>query len=199
MSLFDNVTFPLCAVKDVSKAETFPVDIQTDGFNEYRSTPFDWEYFTWTIPSWSLLEEDKAQLSSFLRQRKQGLRSFKYQDPDMPELINAIMPNAGGADWLLAIPYDQDTPGNHPIFHPGTLQVRRNGFIVPHTFAIDAGLPYITVEGSSAADTIRVSGEVFFSVRLASSFGWTISALNSSNTTAAARHVEIQLKEVFEY
>jgi len=95
MSLFDDVIFPLCAIKDVSKSETFPIDVQTNGINEYRSTPFDWEYYSWTIPSWSIIDEDKAILASFLRQRKQGLRSFKFQDPDMPFLTNALMRSQG--------------------------------------------------------------------------------------------------------
>lgn len=199
MSLFDNVTFPLCAIKDVSKAENFPVDVQTNGVNEYRSTPFDWEYYTWTIPSWSILDEDKAKLASFLRQRKQGLRSFKFQDPDMPALVNAPMKSLGGALWQLSVPFDSTTPGEHPIFHPGTLTVRRNGFVTAHTFSVANGLPTLNVSGSSPTDTITVSGEIFFAVRLASPFGWTITALNSSNTPAAVRHTEIQLKEVFEY
>lgn len=198
--MFDNVIFPLCAVKDVSKSETFPVDIQTDGFNEYRSTPFDWEYYMWKIPSWSIVQEDKDALVSFLRQRKQGLRSFKFIDPDLPRLVNAPMKNLGVNTWLLAVPFDATTPGTHPIFHPSdTIQVRRNGFIVPHSFAIVNGLPTLTVAGTSNADTLTVSGDIYFAARLDSPFGWTITALNSTNTPAAVRHSEIQLKEVFEY
>ncbi len=201
MSMFDNAVFPMCAIRGVSKSETFPVDVQTNGFNEYRSTPFDWEYFTWNIPSWSILDEDKKSLVNFLRQRKYGLRSFLYQDPDMPSLVNNIVPNyGGGTKWQLTIAYDTNVPGNHPIFHPGAIEVRRNGFVVSNaTFAIENGRPLITVPGSVPSDVIRVSGPIFFSVRLESSFGWTITALNSSSTPAAVSHTEIQLKEVFEY
>lgn len=201
MSMFDNAVLPLCAVKETSKSEVFPIDVQTNGFNEYRSTPFDWEYFVWSIPAWNILEEDKVALASFLRQRKFGLRSFKYQDPNMPELINNKIANFNGATkWKLTIAYDTNTPGMHPIFHPGAITVRRNGFIVPTAaFAIENGQPIITVPGSSPSDDIRVSGPIYFAVRLDSTFGWTIKALNSSNTAGIVMHAEIQLKEVFEY
>lgn len=200
MSLFDNATFPLCAIRGVSKSETFPVDVQTNGFNEYRSTPFEWEYFTWTIPSWGLLEDEKKSLVSFLRQRKYGLRSFLYQDPDMPSLQNNIVANYnGGTQWVLTLAYDDNVPGKHPIFHPGTLEVRKNGFIVGHSFSIVNGVPILNVPGSVPTDVIRVSGPIFYSVRLDSPFSWTITALNSTNTAAIATHADIQLKEVFEY
>lgn len=199
MSLFDNAVFPMCASKGVSKTETFPVDVQTNGINEYRSTPFDWEYFTWNIPSWNILEDERASVVSFLRQRKYGLRSFLYQDPNMPSLVNNKVPNLSGTKWKLTLAWDTNTAGTHPIFHPGTLEVRRNGFVVSYTFAIENGLPIITVPGSTAADTIRVSGPIYFAVRLESSFGWTINALNNDTSVAVAQHTEIQLKEVFEY
>lgn len=200
MSMFDNAVFPLCAIKGVSKTETFPVDVQTNGFNEYRSTPFDWEYFTWNIPSWNILNEDRVSTMNFLRQRKYGLRSFLYQDPNMPSLVNNIVPNLTGNKWKLTLAWDTNLPGNHPIFHPGALEVRRNGFVVSTaTFAIENGFPILTVPGSTSADTIRVSGPIYFSVRLESSFGWAINALNSDASVAVTQHTEIQLKEVFEY
>ena len=199
MAMFDNAIFPLCASKGVSKTETFPVDVQTNGINEYRSTPFDWEYFTWNIPSWNILEEERRAITTFLRQRKYGLRSFLYQDPNLPELVNNIVPSLTGTKWKLTIAWDTNLAGNHPIFHPGTLEVRRNGFIVGHTFAIENGFPTLTVPGSTPADTIRVSGPIYFAVRLESSFGWTINALNNDSSVAVAQHTEIQLKEVFEY
>lgn len=199
MSLFLNATFPMCAIKDVSKTEVFPVDIQTNGMNEYRSTPFDWEYFTWNIPTWSILNEDKVELVSFLRQTKYGLRSFKYQDPDMPSLVNNRVPNITGSKWKLTLAIADGVTGDHPIFHPGALTVRRNGFVVAHSFAIENGVPVLTVAGSNPADDIRVSGDIYFAVRLDSPFSWVITALNSGNTPAAVRHADIQLKEVFEY
>lgn len=175
------------------------MDVQTNGFNEYRSTPFDWEYFVWSIPAWNIQEADRDSIVSFLRQRKHGLRSFKYQDPNMPELVNNKLASVGGTKWRLALAYDANTPGMHPIFHPGTLVVRRDGFVVPHTFAIENGQPIVTVPGSSPSQDIRVSGPIYFAVRLESTFGWTIKALNNSNTAGIVLHAEIQLKEVFEY
>lgn len=201
MSLFDKATFPECATLTVSKEEIYPVDVMTNGMNEYRTTPFDWEYYVWTIPSWNIVTETKDSIAKFLRQRRQGLRSFLYQDPNMPRLESNKIGHVAGNQWLLTIAYGHDDVGNHPVFHPGSdLVVHRNGFQVSNaSFSIVDGRPIVSVPGSVASDVIRVTCDLYFAVRLNSSFGWTIQALNSNAQAAIVRHTDIVLKEVFEF
>lgn len=198
---YNNVEFPYYPTKhDIVKEVIDPVSIITNGNYEYRVKKQRWEKFKWTLPTQTMKADQRDAVRAFLLARQNGLNSFKFQDPDIPSLTDALLSWNSGTLWNLNLPLDANTAGTHPIFHPGSLTVTVNGS--PGTISsynVTNGVPTITVTGTNSGSIVRVSGTIYFTVRLDSSFSQAYSALDSNNKTVGLTVNEISLVEVFEY
>lgn len=200
--MFDNVICPQIACRGVTKQEIFPVTTIGNNKHEYRNTSYSTPLFEWNISSVGMDNETKEILKSFLRQRKYGLRSFKFVDPDKP-LLDERLGYHDTTRWKMNLSELNSSgnkiPGDHPIFHLGTVQVRRNGNVVAHTFVIDNGTPLINVPGSVSTDIITITGEYYFAVALKTTFAWTIKTLSNDGGPHAVTTTDIIFKEVNEF
>lgn len=199
---FDNVVFPQIACRGVTKSEGIPMEAIGNGTFQSRNTPVRWGQFSYSISSVGMSNETKQLVKSFIRRRHYGLNSFKFADPDHPELVDEPMGHHSGNQWKLYLAELDETgslvAGVHPVFHPGTLEIKVDGVVTPHTFSVIGGEPILTVVGTSGFETVTVSGEYHIAVILSSTLGWTISALAESGP-AAVRSADFVLQEVFEY
>jgi hypothetical protein len=214
---FSDTVFPdPKLIHGIRKSISDPVSVVGNGTFEYRIKKTQFERYSWNLPTQNMLESTKETIRSFLAQRSHGLDSFKFIDPAHSVLTDNILSHKSGSKWYLNLAYDSSTPGTHPIFHPAKtgspenadLTVSVNGGSPLGTitaFAIEDGKPVITVAGTSGGETVRVSGTYYMAVRLDSSLGWALAALDHANPTTSypdpnvVAADEIRLVEVFEY
>ena len=196
---FDNVVFPYYPMKhDITRTVEDPVNIVTNGTYEYRVKRQRWDKFTWVIPTQTMKADQRDAIKSFLAARNHGLNSFKFQDPDLPSLTDALLAHDHDSKWRLAIPFDENTAGTHPIFHHGTMTATVNGSPASIIgYEVHNGIPLVHVSGSHSGSIVRISGPIYFAVRLANTFSEAYSALNSSNRPIGLNVSEIELQEVF--
>jgi len=197
---FINEQFPsVKLVHGVKKSIIDPVAVVTNGNQEFRIKKNRFPRFNWEIPSANVTEETKLEMNAFLAAKDHSLDSFKFSDPDQVTLTDGLMLSKSGSDWYFNIPFDSTTTGNHPIFHSDNLTATRNGSpaTISGTSVVD-GLPIITITGSSPGDVIKITGEIFFAVRLDSATGWSLQALNGDNTPNIIGYSTLKLIEVFE-
>lgn len=214
---FEREVFPEVKLKHgVGKSVVFPVSTITNGNVEYRNSRISRERFKFTIQTKNLLQADKEAIRGFFTNRSHALNSFLFQDPDIPSLDDAILSyhsGSGNSKWIVALPIDSSTPGNHWIYNIGS-----NGSGSPLTgsplptatvnaspetisaFTIESdGTPTITVANSDNGDTVRLTAEIYFVVRLDSTLNYVLGALNINNRTAGVAMNQIVLQEVYEY
>jgi hypothetical protein len=202
---FDNVVFPQIACRDVTKSESLPLQAVGNGTIQSRSTPVRWGQFGWSISSVGMTNTDKLIVKSFLRRRQYGLNSFKYTDPDYPEMIEDVMGHESGERWYLYLSeFDESgakVPGLHPVFHPNLLDLTLtvDGNPTAFSFSIQNGQPILNIPGTVGTELIKVSGEYYLSVILGSTLGWTIAALEEDSTPHSVRTADFTITEVFEY
>jgi len=199
---FQNELFPsVKLVHGVSKSILDPVAVVSNGNTEYRIKRNRYERYQWLIPSNNITDADKVIISGFLADKDYALDSFKFQDPDLPRLTDALLASYSGNQWLLNVPFDTNTAGTHRIFHvSGTVTATING--TPVTVIL-GGLspevnPVVVVVGSVPGDVVRFTGDVHFVVRLDSTIGWSIKAVDGVNVPTIVGYSELKLIEVFE-
>jgi len=200
---FQDELFPsVKLVHGVGKSILDPVAIVSNGNTEYRIKRNRYERYQWSIPSNNITDEDKLSISGFLADKDYALDSFKFQDPDLPSLTGALLANDSGSLWLLNIPFDENTAGNHRIWHiDDTVATATINGGAPQSvsFAWNSdGNPIIIVAGSVPTDVVRFTGDIEFVVRLDSTIGWSIKSTNGVNTPTIVGYSEIKLIEVFE-
>lgn len=211
MMAFSNLIFPEIKLKHgIQKEVVDPVTITGNGAREVRRKQNRWERFIWTIPSRQLLDADKVAIHKFLRQVGMGLNSFLYRDPTYPSFVDAPLTNRSGNTWFMNLPYDAITAGTHPVFHPqmGGLVFKKGGVTATATFGgVDSnGFPYVTISGSTPADSITVTGAVYMTVRFEGSLNFSIDAMAKSTVATNSCDVvptivtlnDFKLVEVFE-
>jgi hypothetical protein len=186
---FEAATFPsFPMVHDFGRQTIYPVITRTNGTVEWRGTHVRFEKFRWTIPTQTMTVPQKEAIRDFLVQRNHGLSSFRFRDPQLPSLTNAIL-GYRSPGWDLYLPFSSSVPGNlHPIWNPiiSELTFTRNGVSVSPSnvsFAITGGIPQVTIVGSSSGDTIRVSGPIYFTAKLMSPLSQTLAALDHCGGT----------------
>lgn len=197
---FINEQFPnVKLIHGFSKSISDPVGVVSNGNIEFRIKKNRFSRYSWEIPSSNITEENKLEINAFLANKDHSLNSFKFSDPDQPSLVNAVMNNKSGSDWYFSIPFSDNIAGNHPIFHSNNLTATMNGVAANITStSVSEGRPIITILGSGPSDVIRISGDLLFAVRLDSSTGWVIQALNTDNTPNIVNYSTLKLLEVFE-
>lgn len=205
---FDNEVFPAYPlIQDVRRDTIYPVKVRTNGTVEKRITHVRYEKFQWTIPTQIFSLEDKNRIRNFLVQRNHGLNSFKFNDPHLPELNDAILANGSGTNqWKLFLPFDDNTPGDlHPLWNLdlSEITVTVNGSPVSLTPGsaplYNENIPEMIVPGSSAGDTVRISGKIYFTVKLATPLSQALVGLdycNQSNNPTYFNMQPITLVEV---
>jgi hypothetical protein len=189
-----------------------PVTVVSNGFSEYRISKVSTYRIRWKWPARLMRSEDRKTLATFfLTTAGFGLHSFKFTDPDdfkwgslgtvndVPTWVGQFMaPGPYGANKYKCQRTSVDT---HPIFHPnGDVVITDSSGIttLPHTFAIENGIPMFTVPGHTG--NIRVNGTFKYAVRFdQTTMGWAMAALNSDNTSMGDNVDDIRLIEVFEY
>lgn len=203
---FKDELFPdVKLVHGIVKQITDPVGIVSNGNKEFRIKKNRFSRLSWSIPSNNMTEETKLQINGFLADKDYALDSFKFKDPDYPAFTDAILQNKTGNIWYVNIPFDDNTPGTHPIFQfDATTSMRAsvNGtgsIIVNGMLSIDAdGRPIVTIPTTVDSDIVRLTGDIYFAVRLDSTTGWSLKALSDLNTPSIVNYSEIKLIEVFE-
>lgn len=198
---FENVTFPFVPlIHDQVREVIDPVSVSSNGTFEYRIRRARWESFIFRVPTQTMTDPQKETVRTFLSKRRAGLNSFKYTDPAYKEFISALLSFNSTTFWNLNLPFDTSTAGTaHPVFKVGTLTATKNGS--PATVlgtSIIAGQPVVQISGSISTDIIKVSGPIFFVVRLDSNFNEALTALQCSDNRPFVHTVgEIRLVEVF--
>jgi len=198
---FQNELFPDIKLKHgVAKSVLDPVSVVSNGNREYRLKKNRYDRFSWSIPAHNLNDSDKLEINAFLADKDYALDSFKFKDPDVPTLVDGLMKFNTGTTWFFNIPFDENTSGKHPIFHSDTLTATVNGSPATITSTgLDAsGRPIIDVVGSSSGDVVRITGNIYFAVRLDSTTGWSLKALDTNNAPVIVGYSVIKLLEVFE-
>ena len=198
---FDNVVFPnYPTIHGVSKTITDPVNVSSNGTYEYRVKRTEWERYNWSIPTQTMTDEQKETIKSFLIQRNHALNSFKFVDPDATDLADAVMSHATGDWWYLNLPFDATTPGTHPIFNPtvGELSVTVDDVAdTINAFDVSTGVPRIQITGTTGTETVKVSGPIYFTVRLATNLSYAIFALDTNSNPLGHSVNGIELVEVY--
>lgn len=202
---FDNVSFPdLTLIHGVTKDIIDPVSVVGNGVVEYRNQRTRWERFNWTLPTQAMREEKRLEIRQFLLARDHSLNSFKFTDPDIPELVDAPLQyhsGSGNSYWYLSLPIDDSTPSTrHPLFSVTSgLTAKVNGSSETiSSYTTSGGVPVIQVANSDNGDTVTISGDITFVVRLDSTLSWTLAALDTDNRSVGIINNQIILKEVFE-
>lgn len=208
---FANLKFPELRLKHgISRETIYPVTVTGNGTREIRRAQFRWERHVWSIPSRNLVQADREDLAVFLKNVNFGLHSFLYQDPLFPEYNGHILTYRSGTTWYLTMPNSITSADDHPFLHPqmGELTFKKNGVTTAATLGgtdSTTGLTYINMTGSINTDVITAYGPVYFTVRLDSSFGSTITAMEKSSLGGTCNVVptvqsinDIRLIEVFE-
>lgn len=198
---FDNVVFPtLPLIHDQNREVIDPVAIATNGSYEYRVRRQRWEKFVWRLSTQTMTNAQKEEVRGFLQARNAGLNSFKYTDPELSTLSSALMSHNTGEYWNLAVPLDSSTAGTHPIFNPDTSSLTVTVDGSPGTiagFSVLNGVPVIQVTGTTGSEVVRVSGTVYFTVRLGSNFQESLFALCTDNSPRGHVVQSITLVEVY--
>jgi len=201
---FDDVVFPTVPLIHDQIRETIdPVSVASNGSYEYRTKRQIWERFVYRISTQTMTTTQKEQIRNFLLARGHGLNSFKYHDPELSLLQDAVLDYNSGTEWNLALPLDSTTAGTHPLFNldetgSPALSVTVDGS--PGTLgsiSVISGQPVITVSGTTGTEVVKLSGNAYFTVRLDSNFSETLQALNTSNRPIGHVVNEIRLVEVF--
>mgnify|MGYP000638604153 CR=1 FL=1 len=199
---FQNELFPsVKLVHGVAKSILDPVAIVSNGNTEYRIKRNRYERYQWLIPSNNITDEDKVTISGFLADKDYALDSFKFQDPDLPRLDNAKLGYDNASDWFFNIPYDENTPGKHRVFHSDNLVVTVDGGPAPFGWSLatnSSGNPVIHITSVFDGSDVRVTGDIYFVVRLDSTIGWSIKAVDGVNEPTIVGYSELKLIEVFE-
>jgi len=198
---FDNVIFPdYPMIHGVGKNIIDLVQTNSNGTYEYRVKRTGWERYIWNIPTQTMTVAQKETIKSFLVQRNHALNSFKFVDPDSPNLVDGIMSHSTGDYWNLNIPYDATTAGTHPIFNPtvGSLTVTVDGGAdTIDAFDLSTGVPRIQILGTTGAELVKVSGPYYLTVRLSTNLSYALFALDSNNEGIGYSVNNIELVEVF--
>jgi hypothetical protein len=199
---FDNVSFPtIKLIHGVQKDVINPIGIVSNGNSEFRIQKASQERYRWVYPARLMLQEDKVELYKFWKQRDRGLNSFKYQDPEYPNFVDAPLEHMTGLQWRHAIPLDSTTPGDHPVHNfADDLVVKVDGTVTGFTTGHDAnGVPYLSVTGTTGTETVTISGKCELSARFDGDISVSLAALNADNTPSLVNTNDISLIEVFEY
>lgn len=198
---FDNVTFPYYPMKHgVNKRITDPVSVSSNGTYEYRVKRSRWDRYSWTLPTQTMTDTQKESVRNFLLQRGNALNSFRFVDPTIDEFVDAPLAHVSGDYWRLALPYDSSTPGTHPIFNPvlGELSVTVGGSPDSiNAFTVLNGVPVIQITGTVGTETVKVSGPIYFTVRLNNDLNYALVALDTNSTPIGHSMGTIELTEVF--
>ena len=202
---FEDVVFPYYPMKhNISKSIIDPVSVVSNGNREYRIKRQAWERYEWTLPVQTMTNEQKEEIKAFLLSRNHSLNSFKFVDPDMAAWVDTKLTNISADNWEVNLPlnnFNQTTslPGTHPCFNANVTNVTVNGSPeLNFTVSVANGIPKIFVLGSPIGSDVRLTGGIpYFTVRLASSLGYTLAALDTNNETLGVNHAEIKLIEVF--
>jgi hypothetical protein len=191
-----------------------PITVVTNGYSEYRISKVSTYRIKWNWPARLMKFEDRRDLAFFFRTTAGfGLHSFKFTDPDDYRWGNWWMVN-DVRTWIgqgfTPGPYGPNkykcqraNMDNHPIFHPNNDVVITTTspiapVILPHTFAIENGIPMFTVPGHTG--DIRVNGTFNYAARFdQTTMGWAMAALNSDNTSMGDNVGDVRLIEVFEH
>lgn len=185
-----------------------PITVTGNGLRELRRKNYKHERFVYTIPGRNMLEADKQAIYRFFAEVNYGLDSFVIKDPTI-EFNDSPLPYYNTTNWWLNIPYDSTTPGSHPVLNPfiGGLTFKRNGITASGVTLsyTTAGLPYVTVPGSTSLDTITVSGPIYITVRFDGTLTHTTMATEKSTVGGNCDTIptivqvgDITLVEVFE-
>lgn len=202
---FDNVVFPYYPmIHGTNKTVTDPVAVSSNGTYEYRVKRTRWERYTWTIPTQSMTNDQKNTIKNFLLERQHGLNSFRFIDRDQVNMVdNLLEPEiAASGLWKMNVALDATTVGTHPIFNPeiATLTATVNGGAPAAVagFTTNSGQPAVGITGATnPADVVKISGPLYYTVRLASDFSSTIAALDCNNDALGHNTDSITLVEVF--
>lgn len=205
---FEFIEFPYFPMKHGIRKEIIdPVNIVSNGAYEYRIKRQSWERYKWTLPVQTMTNEQKEDIKSFLLQRSHSLNSFRFVDPDTPAWVDARLAYYSADYVKITTPFDmlsQSVPGTHPLFNTYTFDVTSLTFNdIPWTFTgertIVNGIPVFGITGGSMApsDVIRVSGKMYYTVRLNSTVSYALAALDTNNETLGVQHAAIELIEVF--
>ena len=203
---FKNVTFPNLKLihglqKSVAEDTTFIKNARQN--LEDRVKKSKWPQYSWAYQGRAISRADMEELLAFYNDVEGTHYSFKFSDPDYPELNSALLAHSTGTEWFLNIPYDTNTAGRHPIFHvnTGSLSVTVDGSpVVINSFSVNSdGLPVISVLGTVGTEVVRVSGPFWHAARFNMNLDWSLTALDQSNTPSYVTTNTIQLVERFEY
>jgi len=200
----DNVVFPNPKlIHGFTKEVMIPTQVVSNGNNEYRIRKQANERYMWSWPGSTMEDADIRALVKFQAQREGALKAFKFQDPDYPNFMDAVLEYSGAdSRWLIKVPFDDATPGSHRIFNldTGNTTVTVDGSpgSIVSAQLNAAGEPTVTVNGTAGTETVRISGPCYFSARFDGNITWTLAALNIDNTPNLSIYNEIRLKEVFE-
>ena len=203
-NIFDNVVFPdYPMIHGLNKHIKDEVSINGNGTYEYRVKRSRWERYMWSIPTQSMTDAQKEEIKNFLVQRNHALNSFKFVDPDATQFSNALLSHNSGDYWNLALPYGTSIAGTHPIFNPvvGSLSVTVGGVgDTINAFTILNGVPVIQITGTTSGSVVRVTGPIYFTVRLATELSYALAALDAcagTNTPIGHTVNSIELVEVY--
>lgn len=198
---FDSATFPsFPMIHGVSKAISDPVQVSSNGTYEYRVRRNRWERLSWSIPTQTMTVAQKDAIRKFLLQRNHALNSFRFIDPEQSTLTSAKMSWNSGTYWNLAVPLDANTAGTHPIFNPilGELTVTVNGSpSTLNSFTVLNGVPVVSITGTTGSENVRISGNLYYTVRLATDLSYALYALDCSNKPLGYQVSSIELIEVY--
>ena len=199
---FDNVVFPVVPlIHDLQRTTIDPVQVFSNGTYEYRVRRQRQEKFSWAIPGQTMSNEQKESVRTFLQERLSGSNTFPYIDPELSYMTDGLMTHYSGTQFYFNLPNGANA-GTHPLFTSdfSSLTVTVDGGlpIAPtSTGVVNNTIPVIDVPGTNAGSVVRVSGTVYFVVRLDSAFNETILALDCTNTPTYHSVSPIRLMEVY--
>ena len=202
---FENVVFPYYPMKhNISKSIIDPVSVVSNGNREYRIKRQAWERYEWTLPVQTMTNEQKEDIKGFLLQRQHSLNSFKFVDPDYATWdIGTRLSYNSLIFWNINLPASRtnlNIAGTHPIFNSDAFTVTINGNPdVVTAYEFPGGVPVARIPAAISTDIVEINSNSipYFTVRLASSIGYTLAALDTNNETLGVNHAEIKLIEVF--
>ena len=198
---YQDVAFPFYpSIHGVSKSVIDPVSISSNGAYEYRVKRSRWERYKWTIPTQTMTDEQKTTIKNFLLERRHALDSFRFADPEMPNLVDNKLSFNSSVYWNFNVHLSDGVPGTHPIFNTDItgLSATADGSPIPiDELTYISGQPVLGIPAALSSADIRISGPFYYTVRLASDFNSTILALDCNNLPLGHSVNAIELIEVF--
>lgn len=183
-------------IHGLQRTTSRPVKVLSNGNTEYRIRKNAFERYEWEYPSSTILPEDLIAISEFYALSDGGLKSFKYQDPRLPDFNGTILTRKEAGKYYLR------TNTGHRIWHISsgmycTINDEPTHYPVVLGYIDNTREPYLQM-GGEVTDVVKLYGACYYTARFDGEIQDTIEALDYNNLPIGYNYGSIKLVEVFE-